>query len=212
MSMSRTKAFLFDFDGVIADTEFYYTDFWAEQGRKYFPEVEGFEIKIKGRSLKTIFTECFSDMPEAQEEIKQALIEQEKQMVYRYVEGAQEFLRACKGKVLTALVTSSSESKMRNVYQAMPLMRTAFDEIVTAADVQKSKPSPECYLFAAERLGVEPKECVVFEDSMAGVEAAKAAGMQLVALSTTLPREELLPLADRVIDNFLSVCPTDFLK
>lgn len=212
MSMSRTKAFLFDFDGVIADTEFYYTDFWAEQGRKYFPEVEGFEIKIKGRSLKTIFAECFSDMPEAQEEIKQALIEQEKQMVYRYVEGAQEFLRACKGKVLTALVTSSSESKMRNVYQAMPLMRTAFDEIVTAADVQKSKPSPECYLFAAERLGVEPKECVVFEDSMAGVEAAKAAGMQLVALSTTLPREELLPLADRVIDNFLSVCPTDFLK
>ncbi len=212
MSMSRTKAFLFDFDGVIADTEFYYTDFWAEQGRKYFPEVEGFEIKIKGRSLKTIFTECFSDMPEAQEEIKQALIEQEKQMVYRYVEGAQEFLRACKGKVLTALVTSSSESKMRNVYQAMPLMRTAFDEIVTAADVQKSKPSPECYLLAAERLGVEPKECVVFEDSMAGVEAAKAAGMQLVALSTTLPREELLPLADRVIDNFLSVCPTDFLK
>lgn len=210
--MSRTKAFLFDFDGVIADTEFYYTDFWAEQGRKYFPEVEGFEIKIKGRSLKTIFAECFSDMPEAQEEIKQALIEQEKQMVYRYVEGAQEFLRACKGKVLTALVTSSSESKMRNVYQAMPLMRTAFDEIVTAADVQKSKPSPECYLFAAERLGVEPKECVVFEDSMAGVEAAKAAGMQLVALSTTLPREELLPLADRVIDNFLSVCPTDFLK
>lgn len=212
MSMSRTKAFLFDFDGVIADTEFYYTDFWAEQGRKYFPEVEGFEIKIKGRSLKTIFAECFSDMPEAQEEIKQALIEQEKQMVYRYVEGAQEFLRACKGKVLTALVTSSSESKMRNVYQAMPLMRTAFDEIVTAADVQKSKPSPECYLLAAERLGVEPKECVVFEDSMAGVEAAKAAGMQLVALSTTLPREELLPLADRVIDNFLSVCPTDFLK
>lgn len=212
MSMSRTKAFLFDFDGVIADTEFYYTDFWAEQGRKYFPEVEGFEINIKGRSLKTIFAECFSDMPEAQEEIKQALIEQEKQMVYRYVEGAQEFLRACKGKVLTALVTSSSESKMRNVYQAMPLMRTAFDEIVTAADVQKSKPSPECYLLAAERLGVEPKECVVFEDSMAGVEAAKAAGMQLVALSTTLPREELLPLADRVIDNFLSVCPTDFLK
>lgn len=212
MSMSRTKAFLFDFDGVIADTEFYYTDFWAEQGRKYFPEVEGFEINIKGRSLKTIFAECFSDMPEAQEEIKQALIEQEKQMVYRYVEGAQEFLRACKGKVLTALVTSSSESKMRNVYQAMPLMRTAFDEIVTAADVQKSKPSPECYLLAAERLGVEPKECVVFEDSMAGVEAAKAAGMQLVALSTTLPREELLPLADRVIDNLLSVCPTDFLK
>lgn len=210
--MSRTKAFLFDFDGVIADTEFYYTDFWAEQGRKYFPEVEGFEINIKGRSLKTIFAECFSDMPEAQEEIKQALIEQEKQMVYRYVEGAQEFLRACKGKVLTALVTSSSESKMRNVYQAMPLMRTAFDEIVTAADVQKSKPSPECYLLAAERLGVEPKECVVFEDSMAGVEAAKAAGMQLVALSTTLPREELLPLADRVIDNLLSVCPTDFLK
>lgn len=212
MSMSRTKAFLFDFDGVIADTEFYYTDFWAEQGRKYFPEVEGFEIKIKGRSLKTIFAECFSDMPEAQEEIKQALIEQEKQMVYRYVEGAQEFLRACKGKVLTALVTSSSESKMKNVYRAMPLVRTAFDVIVTAADVQKSKPSPECYLLAAERLGVEPKECVVFEDSMAGVEAAKAAGMQLVALSTTLPREELLPLADRVIDNFLSVCPTDFLK
>lgn len=210
--MNRTEAFLFDFDGVIADTEFYYTDFWREQGRKYFPEAEGFEIKIKGRSLKTIFSECFSGMPKAQEEIKQALIEQEKQMVYRYVQGAQEFLQACKGKVLTALVTSSSESKMKNVYRAMPLVSTAFDVIVTAADVQKSKPSPECYLLAAERLGTEPKKCVVFEDSMAGVQAAKAAGMQLVALSTTLPHEELLPFADNVIDNFLSVCPTDFLK
>ena len=48
------KATLFDLDGVLIDTEFYYTDFWRRQGEKYFPEINGFEFVIKGQSLKSI--------------------------------------------------------------------------------------------------------------------------------------------------------------
>ena len=72
------KAFLFDFDGVIVDTEHYYTEFWAEQGKIYFPELKDFALIIKGRSLKTIYDEYFVNMPQAKIDIEKALIEQEK--------------------------------------------------------------------------------------------------------------------------------------
>lgn len=63
------RAFLFDFDGVMVDTEFYYTEFWRKQGLKYFPEIADFEHVIKGRSLKTIYAEYFADKPEARKAV-----------------------------------------------------------------------------------------------------------------------------------------------
>ena len=63
----KYKAFLFDFDGVIADTEHYYTDFWTIQGRIYFPEMPDFANQIKGRSLKTIYEDYFSLLEDAKD-------------------------------------------------------------------------------------------------------------------------------------------------
>ena len=162
------KAFLFDFDGVLVNTEFYYTEFWKRQGMKYFPHIKNFEQVIKGRSLKTIYAEYFSDKPDERKAIREELIEHEKGMVYEYISGAEKFVRACRGIVKTALVTSSSQSKMENVYRALPHLKSFFDLIITAEDVNESKPSPECYLTAAVRLGMKACDCVVFEDSLAG--------------------------------------------
>ena len=161
----KYKAFLFDFDGVIADTEHYYTDFWTIQGRIYFPDMPDFANQIKGRSLKTIYEDYFSCLPKARKQIEHALTAQEADMKYPLVSGAAEFLQLSRQYVKTALVTSSSESKMQHVYEQLPFIRESFDVIITAADIIRSKPSPECYLLAAERLGVTPDECVVFEES-----------------------------------------------
>lgn len=203
----KYKAFLFDFDGVIADTEHYYTDFWTIQGRIYFPDMPDFANQIKGRSLKTIYEDYFSCLPKARKQIEQALKAQEADMKYPLVSGAAEFLQLSRQYVKTALVTSSSESKMQHVYEQLPFIRESFDVIITAADIIRSKPSPECYLLAAERLGVTPDECVVFEDSEAGIQSAKNAGMKIAALATTLSRQTLMPLADTIIDNFTDQTP-----
>lgn len=203
----KYKAFLFDFDGVIADTEHYYTDFWTIQGRIYFPDMPDFANQIKGRSLKTIYEDYFSCLPKARKQIEQALKAQEADMKYPLVSGAAEFLQLSRQYVKTALVTSSSESKMQHVYEQLPFIRESFDVIITAADIIRSKPSPECYFLAAERLGVTPDECVVFEDSEAGIQSAKNAGMKIAALATTLSRQTLMPLADTIIDNFTNQTP-----
>ena len=203
----KYKAFLFDFDGVIADTEHYYTDFWTIQGRIYFPDMPDFANQIKGRSLKTIYEDYFSCRPKARKQIEQALKAQEADMKYPLVSGAAEFLQLSRQYVKTALVTSSSESKMQHVYEQLPFIRESFDVIITAADIIRSKPSPECYLLAAESLGVTPDECVVFEDSEAGIQSAKNANMKIAALATTLSRQTLMSLADTIIDNFTNQTP-----
>jgi HAD superfamily hydrolase (TIGR01509 family) len=81
-----------------------------------------------------------------------------------------------------------------------------FETYVCCEDVTYCKPSPEIFLTAAERLGLQPAECIVFEDAISGVEAAKAAGMKVVTLTTTLPRERLEAAgADLIIDSFSEV-------
>lgn len=205
------KAFLFDFDGVIVDTEHYYTEFWAEQGKIYFPELKDFALIIKGRSLKTIYDEYFVNMPQAKIDIEKALIEQEKSMVYNYIDGVENFLSQSKDCVKIALVTSSSQRKMNNVYRELPHIESVFDVIITANDISKSKPNPECYKTAAQRLGFSVEECIVFEDSIAGVVAGKEAGMKVIGLSTTVEKDILSQYADVVIEDFGSISPNDIL-
>lgn len=210
--MMEERAFLFDFDGVMVDTEFYYTEFWRKQGLRYFPEIANFEHVIKGRSLKTIYAEYFADKPEARNAVTEELRVQERGMVYEYIDGAEDFVEACCRIGKTALVTSSSQSKMENVYRALPHLKACFGSIVTAEDVNESKPSPECYLTAAERLGVKARNCIVFEDSLAGITAGKEAGMRVVALETTLSREELSGKADMIIPNFVGITPENIIE
>ena len=77
-----------------------------------------------------------------------------------------------------------------------------FDLILTADMFPRSKPDPDCFLTAASKLGCAPEECIVFEDSLHGLQAGRSAGMHVVALATTLTAERIAPLADEVWDDF----------
>ena len=154
MNSTKSIAALFDFDGVVMDTETQYSIFWNEQGRKYHPELPEFGRLIKGQTLTQIYANYFAGMEEVQHEI-------------------------------TAIVTSSNEMKMSNVYKAHPELKQSVDRILTAEMFTHSKPDPECFLLGATVFDTVPENCVVFEDSFHGLEAGNRAGMTVIGLATT---------------------------
>ena len=198
------KAALFDLDGVVFDTEPQYSVFWGAQCREFHPEHPGLENEIKGQTLTQIYDAWFSGSLEP----KQALITErlnayEAQMKYIYLDGLEDYLRLLRQQgVKTAVVTSSNLPKMQAVYASHPEFHELFDAILTSEDFERSKPDPDCYLKAAGRFGVEPQDCVVFEDSFNGLKSGRAAGMYVVGLATTNAAEAIAPLCDKVIDDY----------
>ena len=205
MEKKNIKAALFDLDGVVFDTEPQYSVFWGAQCREFHPEHPGLEHEIKGQTLVQIYDAWFSgELAEKQPMITERLNRFEQQMDYIYVPGFEEYISQLRGKgVKTAVVTSSNQPKMEAVYQSHPEFRSMFDAILTSEDFERSKPDPDCYLKAAQRLGVKVEDCVVFEDSFNGLKSGRAAGMYVVGLSTTNPAEAIRPYCDEVIANYV---------
>lgn len=203
--MDKTKcvAALFDFDGVVMDTESQYSIFWNEVGKKYHPEYEEFGKIIKGQTLRQIYDRYFQGMEHEQAEITEGLNRFETEMRYEYVPGVAEFMQSLRAHgVKIAIVTSSNEKKMANVYAAHPELKDMVDRILTAEMFQKSKPDPDCFLLGAKVFETLPANCVVFEDSFHGIQAGNAAGMPVVGLSTTNLAEAIQNQCDRVIPDF----------
>ena len=207
--MSRFKAALFDLDGVVFNTEPQYTEFWGAQCREFHPEHPGLEHEIKGQTLVQIFDRHFSgDLAYSQEIITNRLNDFEQTMRFDYVEGFEDFVSRLRSRgVKTAVVTSSNIAKMQSVYQSRTEFRQMFDAILTSEDFERSKPDPDCYLKAAERLGAEIDECIVFEDSFNGLKSGRAAGMKVVGLATTNSAESIAPYSDVIISNYNNFDP-----
>ncbi|HOA72099.1 MAG TPA: HAD-IA family hydrolase [Phycisphaerae bacterium] len=106
--------------------------------------------------------------------------------------GVHAFLDACRqaGKK-TALATSADLVKAEGNLREINLPLSSFDAVVTGLDVVHKKPHPEIFLTAAERLGLDPRDCLVIEDAVNGVAAARAAGARCLALTTSFTREQL---------------------
>lgn len=99
-----------------------------------------------------------------------------------------------------ALATSSRSSKVKMVLELLEL-KNYFDVVVNGDHVKRSKPAPDVFLLAAEKLKLMPADCVVIEDAASGVKAAKNAGMKCIAITTT-HKKDLLSEADLVIDSY----------
>lgn len=197
--MIKARAVLFDFDGVIADTEGNYSVFWSEMDRLYPTGVENFAQSIKGNILDKILSNNFPSA-EVQADIRRRLAEYELNMPYELFGGVMQLLAELRSKgIATAIVTSSSPQKMERVFASNPELPVAVDLLVTDADVTKGKPDPQCYLIAAEKLNVPIGECVVVEDSVNGLLAGRASGAHVVGLATTNSAEVVAPHADVVL-------------
>ena len=198
------KAALFVLDGVVFDTEPQYTIFWGAQCREFHPEHPGLEHEIKGQTLVQIYDAWFSgELQEKQAVITERLNLYEQQMDYIYVPGFEDYVKKLRARgVKTAVVTSSNRIKMEAVYERHPEFKGLFDAILTSEDFERSKPDPDCYLKAANRLEVSVKDSVVFEDSFNGLKSGRAAGMYVVGLATTNPAEAISPYADKVVKDY----------
>ena len=198
--MQRSIA-LFDLDGVILDTEGSYTAFWDDYGSRHFSEKD-FGLKIKGQTLVKILGDYFPEENE-RKAITDAINDFERKMSYPFVPGVENYIKSLKSNgIRTAVVTSSNLPKMENVYRCHPGFKEMFDIILTSEDFSESKPSPYCYLKAMKLFGAGPENCVVFEDSLAGLQAARASGAFVTALTTTNPEEVVREYADLVIRDF----------
>ena len=186
MNSTKSIAALFDFDGVVMDTETQYSIFWNEQGRKYHPELPEFGRLIKGQTLTQIYANYFAGMEEVQHEITEDLNKFEKNMLYNYIPGVEAFLKEL----------------MSNVYKAHPELKQSVDRILTAEMFTHSKPDPECFLLGATVFDTVPENCVVFEDSFHGLEAGNRAGMTVIGLATTNSEEQIRDKANAVIQDF----------
>lgn len=197
------KAALFDLDGVVLDTEGQYTQFWGQIGREFHPEQPDFGNLIKGQTLVQIYDAWFAGQTELQATITARLDAYEAEMTYPYIAGVSDYLQQLHSRnIPTAIVTSSNKPKMENVYKAHPELKTLFTKILTSEDFHASKPDPDCYLCAAKALGVDIKECVVFEDSINGLRSGRASGAHVIGLITTNPVETIAPLCDMTIRDF----------
>ena len=204
MNKEKPIAALFDFDGVVVDTEPQYSLFWDEKGKKYHPEIPEFGHHIKGQTLIQIYSQFFLQPEGLQSEITRELLDYETRMSFEYIPGVVDFMKELRLKgVKIAIVTSSNDQKMANAHRALPELKSMVDYIVTADKVSHSKPHPECFLLGAESVQVPVENCVVFEDSFHGIESGRRAGMKVIGLATTNPASSIEDKVSLVIPDFV---------
>lgn len=151
-------------------------------------------------------------IPEKTESTMNAMYQYYNETVYQELmvyPGAADTIRALhQSGITTALVSSSERKKLLISLDAANIPSECFSLILSGTDVTRKKPDPEAYLKAAEKLGKNPKDCLVIEDALNGVKAAKAAGMPCAAVTTSFPEEELRKVgADMILSQL-----TDILK
>lgn len=196
--------FLFDLDGVIIDSESEYTRIWEDIDAVYPTGIKNFAIKIKGCTLPEILNIYFPKT--YHKAVVKMLNEREQKMRYNYLPGARELLTEIKSMGYgSILVTSSNDLKMKHLRKERPELENYFEDIVTADRISKSKPDPEGYLLGSSLLNVNPKKCVVFEDSRQGVMAGRSSGAYVIGLTTTLPETEIREYCDIIVKNLSDI-------
>lgn len=202
MERNGKMAVLFDFDGVVIDTEGQYSQFWHEIGTEYVG-MENLEDCIKGQTLVHIYETFFAGKPEVQAAVTERLNRFEQHMRYDYIPGVVDFVNELRSRgVDTAVVTSSNQAKMEAVYGVHPEIKTLFNRILTSEMFAASKPDPDCFQLGMRVFGTTPEHTYVFEDSFNGLRAGLASGATVIGLATTHSRAEIAPLCHYILDDF----------
>ncbi len=200
------RAAIFDWDGVIVDSSDYHEESWerlaAEENRDLPPNHFKKGFGMRNHVIIPDILE-WTDDPEEIERLHNRKGELYREIVAEKglspLPGVESFLQELHEADVPCAVGSSTERDNITFALQNMGMRDDFGAIVAGEDVENGKPDPEVFLTAAEKLSVPPASCIVFEDAHVGIEAGKAAGMKVIALTTTHPRHTLQD-ADIVID------------
>jgi beta-phosphoglucomutase family hydrolase len=201
-----TAAVIFDLDGVLIDSGAAHHQSWRLLAAELGQEVTAGRFAASfGRQNRDIIPLLFGG---GDDEARIRRLSERKEALYRdlvrgripALPGAVALVRDCRRSGLKLAIGSSAP--VENIHLALEEMGIAdcFDAVVHDADVTRGKPDPEVFLIAAERLGVPPGDCVVIEDAPSGVQAALAAGMKAVGL-TTYHAADRLAAANLVVDH-----------
>ena len=207
------KGVISDMDGVILDSEKLYVRFWCEAARAYgYPMEAKHALGIRSLTrplaierLQGWFGEGFDydAVRDKRKELMDAYVAQNGIAPKRGAHKLLQWLRAHDYRV--ALATATPPERARQYLQQVGLL-DCFDAIVSARMVAHGKPAPDIYLYAAEKLGLRPEECLALEDSPNGVRSAAAAGCQTVLVpDLDNPEQELKPLLYATAENLEKV-------
>lgn len=207
---------LFDMDGVIADTNpFHKISIQQFCTRHGIETTDAFlRDKVYGRVNKEWIPNLFGALEVSEIEKLAAEKEQLFRELYaphlQAVEGLVDFLRMLqKHKIKAAVATSAPLENADFILDGLNI-RSYFQAVLHSADVERGKPDPEIYLKAAEALDEDAEDCIVIEDSISGVQAGKAAGAKVIAITTTHEAAEFGPV-NLVIENFKGLWREDLL-
>ena len=209
------KAVIFDMDGTMAHTEpLHFRAFSAifeEFGATW--EYDEFIKKYSGTGSHNIISGVLQDRGKTYKDLDALALK--KKDIYRQlvesaeiavVDGLYEFIEMLKTEGVPYLIASGTNAdNVRSVLERIGLS-TDFPVIVSGEDIKRAKPAPDIFLLAAEHLGAKPDDCMVLEDAVAGVKAAKTAKMYCVGFTTTTTAERLKGAgADMVVEDYFGL-------
>ncbi|QGN48351.1 HAD-IA family hydrolase [Micromonospora sp. WMMC415] len=185
MSMREFAGVLWDLDGVLIDSSRAVVGLWRRIAAGYgrWPDPAAIRRDVLGCAPEHTVATLFGDLPEAdRQDVLRQVREAEPALDFVAVPGAVALVGALRDAGLPmALVTGASDRRARRVVRELGLAG-AFTATVTWGETPRGKPAPDCYRLGAERLGLDPADCLVVEDSSGGVRAATAAGAASVAV------------------------------
>jgi beta-phosphoglucomutase family hydrolase len=198
-------AVIFDMDGVLVDNAHFheraFAEYFSQCGTTLAPE-------MFGRGNEELMAELFpNESKKRHQELaagKEAYYRQIYEPHIKPVAGLHELLKKLKENNIPVAVGSSAPIENIDFVLDKLQIRNYFDVVVIAAMVQRAKPAPDIYLKSAELLHVNPENCLVFEDALAGITAARSAGMKVVGVATSLSKERLTE-TDLIINDFTEI-------
>lgn len=195
-------------DGVVVDNDRFHIEAWIQIAQQYGIALtrQRYQEEMNGRTMAACIQMLFGDRAHDPTiahfgEEKEALYREIYRPHIRAANGLPTLLKALNAaKIPCALATSAPKSNVDFVMEHTGL-RPFFQSIIDDSGVKNGKPDPEIFLSSATNLGREPRQCLVFEDSLMGIRAARNAHMKVIGLATTLPADQLAH-ADSVIPDF----------
>ncbi len=211
------KAVFLDFSGVIIDDEAINQDLIADilLSENLRADDEEYSQYCRGRSDRACLRDILANrgriLPdEYLDKLIQTKAQGYRQKITQLAEiplpsNLKEFLTQLKEKqIAIALVTGTTRSEVEYILEKVQLAEY-FDLIVAGDDLQQSKPDPDPYLLATQKLNLEPSECLAIEDNSVGIEAAKRAQIQVVGISHIYPLHMLQRRCNWTVDNFMEI-------